>query len=50
VGFAEDKRWDKYKDDPHRPGILPPDKKVKIYLGLSTIGMALFLALLWLSP
>lgn len=46
MGYAEDKEWDKYKDEPHRPGILPREKKVKVYLGLTAISMAFFLALL----
>jgi len=46
MGFAEDKKWDKYKNEPHRPGILPRDKKIKVYLGLTAISMAFFFALL----
>lgn len=50
MGFAEDKGWDKYKDEPHRPGVLPKEKKIRIYLGLSALSMAFFLALLYFSP
>lgn len=50
MGFANDKGWDKYKNEPHRPEILPHHKKVKIYLGLATLSMAFFLALLLISP
>lgn len=46
MGFAEDKEWDKYKDEPHRPKVLSRDKKIKIYGGLTILSMAFFLALL----
>lgn len=46
MGYAEDKGWDRYKDEPHRPGVLPRDKKIKIYGGLTVLSMVFFLALL----
>ena len=46
MGYAERKGWDKHKDEPHRPGVLSRDKKIKIYGGLTILSMAFFLTLL----
>ena len=50
MGYAEDKEWDKYKDEKHRPGVMTRDRKFIVYLGLGAIGMAMFLALLYFAP
>jgi len=46
MGYAEDKGWDKWKNEKHRPEPLPRDKKIKIYGGFTILSMAFFLALL----
>lgn len=46
MGYADDKEWDKYRNEKHRQGVLPRAKRIKIELGLSTLAMAFFLALL----
>lgn len=51
MGFADDKKWDKYRDEKHRPGTWDSNaQRNKVYLGLGAIGMAMFLALLYFSP
>jgi len=47
MGYAEDKNWDKWKNEKHRPEQLPRDKRIKIELGLGVLAMAFFLALLF---
>ncbi len=47
MGYAEDKEWDKYKDEKHRPEILPRAKRIKVELGLTVLAMAFFLALIY---
>ncbi len=47
MGYAEDKDWDKYRNEKHRPEVLPRDKRIKIELGLGTLALAFFLALLF---
>ncbi len=46
MGYAEDKEWDKHRDEKHRQGVLPKAKRIKIELGLSALAMAFFLALI----
>ena len=46
MGYAEDKEWDKHRNEKHRQGVLPRAKRIKIELGLSALAMAFFLALL----
>jgi len=47
MGYAEDKEWDKHRNEKHRQGVLPRAKRIKIELGLSALAMAFFLALIY---
>ncbi len=47
MGYAEDKEWDKWKGEKHRPEPLPRDKRIKIEVGFSVLAMAFFLALIY---
>ncbi len=46
MGFAEDKEWDKWKNEKHRPQKLNRDQKIRVWGGLSMLSMVFFLALL----
>lgn len=46
MGYAEDKEWDKHRDERHRPKPLTREQKIKVYGGLGILSMAFFLALL----
>ena len=46
MGYAEDKEWDKHRDEKHRPEPLTREQKIKVYGGLGILSMAFFLALL----
>lgn len=46
MGFAEDKEWDKWKNEKHRPQPLNRDQKIRVWGGLSMLSMVFFLALL----
>ena len=46
TGFADDKEWDKWKNEKNRPQPLNREQKIKIYGGLSLLSMAFFLVLL----
>ncbi len=47
MGYADDKNWDKWRNEKHRPESLPRDKRIKIEVGLSVLAMAFFLALIY---
>ncbi len=46
MGYAEDKEWDKHKNEKHRPQPLNREQKIRIWGGLSMLSMAFFLVLL----
>lgn len=46
MGFAEDKEWDKWKNEKHRPQPLSREQKIRVWGGLSMLSMVFFLALL----
>ncbi len=46
MGFAEDKEWDRWKNEKHRPQPLNRDQKIRIWGGLTMLSMVFFLALL----
>lgn len=47
MGYAEDKEWDKHKNEKHRPEALPRDKRIKIELGLSAIILGFVFTILY---
>ncbi len=47
MGYAEDKEWDKHREEKHRQGVLPKAKRIKIELGLGVLAMAFFFALIY---
>ncbi len=47
MGYAEDKNWDKWRNEKHRQGVLPKAKRIKIELGLGVLAMAFFFALIY---
>ncbi len=46
MGFSDDKGWDKWKDEKHRPQPLSREQKIRVWGGLSMLSMVFFLALL----
>jgi len=46
MGFADDKGWDRWKDEKHRPQPLSREQKIRVWGGLSMLSMVFFLALL----
>jgi len=46
TGFADDKGWDRWKNEKHRPQQLNKEQKIRIWGGLSLLSMAFFLVLL----
>jgi len=47
MGYAEDKEWDKWKGEKHRPEPLPRAKRIKIELGLSVLIMGFIFTILY---
>ncbi len=47
MGYADDKEWDKRRNEKHRPEVLPRAKRIKIELGLSIIALSMFLTLIY---
>lgn len=47
MGYANDRGWDKWRNEKHRPESLPRSKRIRIELGLSVLVMAFFLAIIY---